>query len=69
MTKAELTSEERRCLQMWFRHAIAELERNEATDRLISWQASEPVSGHRQQVVRPRRGRVNQTHNKTTALA
>ena len=68
MTEARLTKEERRCLKMWFRQAIAELERNEASERLIRWHRSEPVTGHRQQVTRPRRGRLNQPiHNNKIA--
>jgi hypothetical protein len=35
MTKLALTNEEKRCLQMWFRQAIAQLEREEATDRML----------------------------------
>ena len=41
MTNKALTNEERRCLQMWFRQAISQLERQEATDRLLREQRAD----------------------------
>lgn len=35
MNDTTLTVDERRCLQMWFRQAIAKLERDEATAQFI----------------------------------
>jgi hypothetical protein len=39
MTRSELNKEERECLQMWFRQAIAQVEREEALHSLLKEQA------------------------------
>jgi hypothetical protein len=41
MTNMALTNEEKRCLQMWFRQAIAQLEREEATHRMLRERAAD----------------------------
>jgi hypothetical protein len=56
MTNKALTNDERRCLQMWFRQAISQVEREEATQRILAEQeacrALKP--GHSSLEMRPR---------------
>ncbi len=56
MTNKALSNEERRCLQMWFRQAIVQLEREEATDRLLREQRADRQlkPGHHSLEIRPR---------------
>ena len=52
MSEQGLTREERRCLQLWFRQAIAEVEKNEVTAQMIRRHGLQPAEGHRPQVTR-----------------
>ncbi len=45
MSEHALTQEERRCLQLWFRQAIAEVEKNEVSAQLMRRHA--PTATHR----------------------
>jgi hypothetical protein len=56
MTNKALTNDERRCLQMWFRQAISQLEREEATQRILAEQAACRTlkPGHHALEMRPR---------------
>ena len=54
MTNSTLTNDEKRCLQMWFRHAIAEVEREEATRNIVAFYNGESKAreGHHSPVGR-----------------
>lgn len=56
MTMSNLTSDERKCLQMWFRQAIVEAERREALSAITRFYNEETKSrdSHKSVVV-PRR--------------
>jgi len=56
MTKTALTADERQCLQMWFRQALAQVEAEEAAHRLLREHAedSQLSTGHRPAVARRR---------------
>jgi len=56
MTNNALTNEERRCLQMWFRQAISQVERDEATKRILAEQEAcrKLMPGHHALEMRPR---------------
>ena len=43
MSEMTLTSEEKRCLQMWFRQAIAHVEMEETKARMQNWFADDKV--------------------------
>lgn len=59
MNDVELTSDERRCLRMWFRQAIAHVEMEEAKRALLAEHAPE-ANTHNNKVVgrRTRRSRL-----------
>ncbi len=64
MSELGLTKEERRCLQLWFRQAIAEVERAEMSAHLIRKHGL-TSEGHRSQVSRRRAPRgLQTTHHK-----
>lgn len=46
MNDTELTSEERRCLRMWFRQAIAHVEMEEAKRALLAEHAESTGNSH-----------------------
>lgn len=54
MSERGLTQEERRCLQLWFRQAIAEVERQEVAAQIIRRHGltTEEGTAHRSQVAR-----------------
>lgn len=56
MTIKALSNEERRCLQMWFRQAISQLEREEATEAMLREQRADRKlkPGHHSLEIRPR---------------
>ncbi len=66
MTEHGLTQEERRCLQLWFRQAIAEVEKAEVASQLIRRHGlSSEGASHRTQVARRRAPRnLNANHRK-----
>jgi hypothetical protein len=69
MSEFGLTNEERRCLKLWFRQAMAEVEREEATTELIQWFGDGEGPGHRSQTSRRRTRRVMQTpHSRENIL-
>jgi hypothetical protein len=41
MMDTSLTADEKRSLQMWFRQAIVEIEKNEACEQLKRWHSGE----------------------------
>ena len=57
MTKNGLTQEERQCLQMWFRQALAKVEAEETAHRMLSEHAedSKLSAGHRTPLAQRRR--------------
>lgn len=59
MSEPGLTKEERLCLQMWFRQAIAKLEHEEVTAQFIQSHGLKSEDGHRSPVVRRRARRSN----------
>jgi len=60
MSEQDLTMEERRCLQMWFRQAIARLEQEEVTAQFIQVKAADEQKSdtHRLPVVKRRNRRA-----------
>jgi hypothetical protein len=54
MSDNGLTREERRCLQLWFRQAIAEVETAEVSAQLIRRHGLSSDDAHRHQVARRR---------------
>ncbi len=69
MSEYALTTEERRCLKLWFRQAMAEVEREEATAELIQWFGEGDTPGHRSQTSRRRTRRVMQSpHGRESIL-
>ncbi|HEY9789660.1 MAG TPA: hypothetical protein V6D22_04620 [Candidatus Obscuribacterales bacterium] len=49
MSDMTLTNDDKRCLQMWFRQAIVEVERREALNNIIAFyngDQKKPVSHH-----------------------
>ncbi len=58
MDDMELTADERRCLRMWFRQAIAQVEMEEAKRALLAEHASSPNAHTRYAGRRPRRSRL-----------
>ncbi|HEY9868123.1 MAG TPA: hypothetical protein V6D08_02860 [Candidatus Obscuribacterales bacterium] len=69
MSEFELTKDEKRCLQNWFRQAIAQVEREEATARLAQWFGIGEGANHRSQSGRRRARRaVNSVHARENAL-
>ncbi len=56
MTDAQLTVDEKRCLQMWFRHAIARVEREEVGAQIAKFHGLTDITeeGHRTPVIRRR---------------
>lgn len=69
MSEFALTNEEKRCLQNWFRQAIAQVERQEAAARLAQWFGTGEGSNHRSQSARRRARRaVNSVHAHENAL-
>jgi len=71
MSEHGLTREERRCLQLWFRQALAQVERDELSSQLITRDCppADKTGEHRSQVSR-RRARHSpvSTHGKQLAL-
>jgi hypothetical protein len=60
MSEASLSKEERLCLQMWFRQAIAKLEHEEVTAQFIKSHGIEShEDSHRSHVARRRARRTN----------
>ena len=57
----EITEEERRCLRMWFRHAIVELERQEVGAAIEAEQAEESAPNRHRYNVSRRRIRRNRS--------
>jgi hypothetical protein len=69
MTDFGITAEERRCLQMWFRQAIAQIELEELSNRLIRRDGlDESESGHRNYVSRRRSRRTQSSHGRESVL-
>lgn len=65
MSEPVLTKEERRSLQLWFRQAIAEVEKAEVTTQLIKRHGIAEADGHRSNVSRRRAPRnLQSTHHK-----
>lgn len=66
MSNTTLTGEEKRCLQMWFRHAIAEVERKEALRNIAAFYGGEskPRNVHHTPVARRTTRRVHSAHTK-----
>ncbi|MBX9724807.1 MAG: hypothetical protein K2X81_25605 [Candidatus Obscuribacterales bacterium] len=59
MSEVTLTADERRCLQMWFRQAIAEVEKAEVFQALIERDGlNKSPEGHRTPGARRRRPRT-----------
>lgn len=58
MSECGLSSDEIRCLRMWFRNAIAEAEMKEAGQRLSGWFAQDGSAVHRHQAGRRRARRL-----------
>lgn len=56
MTEDMITEDERRCLRMWFRQAIAQLEQEEVTAQLYAEHYADEKNKHR----------VHATRRKTT---
>lgn len=70
MSELGLTNDERRCMQLWFRQAIAQVERQEAAVKLASWFGGSDDSQHRRQAGLRRVRRVTQSlHNRENVLA
>ena len=66
MTNTTLTNDEKRCLQMWFRQALAQVEREEVMHRLmrerdLDAKVAKVGSQHRESVSRRRAPRVAKT--------
>lgn len=65
MSEFGLTSEERRCLQMWFRQAINQLETEELSEQLIRrHQQEDATTGHRPPLNRRRTRRWQAAHSR-----
>lgn len=72
MTNSELTKDERLCLQLWFRQAIADVEKEEVKNFLLKQYPPEldrnGATNHRKSLVRRRTYRgQNLTHSKVLA--
>lgn len=59
-----LTADERRALQMWFRHAIAKVEQDEVTAQLIAELGNQKSANHRSPISRRRSPRRKIVHTK-----
>lgn len=70
MSEPGLTREERRCLQLWFRQAIAEVEKTEVAAQIIRRHGLTPSDSHRPSVTRRHATRNLQTthHKELVAL-
>jgi hypothetical protein len=65
MSEFGLTSEERRCLQMWFRQAINQLETEELSEQLVRrHETEEATTGHRPVLNRRRVRRSPAPHSR-----
>jgi hypothetical protein len=64
MTNLALTKEDKQCLQLWFRQAIAQVERDEALDRLLKEQAKSKSVHHNIAARRRPARRAVGTHSK-----
>ena len=69
MSQGALTNEERRCLQMWFRQAIARLEQEEAASTIIRRHGLEESANHRSPLMRRRSRRNAQAAHGHEAIA
>ena len=69
MTEFGITAEERRCLQMWFRQAIAQIEMEELSNHLIRRDGLDETEGsHRSFISRRRSRRTQATHGRESVL-
>jgi hypothetical protein len=69
MTENGITAEERRCLQLWFRQAIAQVETEELSSRLIRRDGLDETDGNHRAFVSRRRSRRSQaTHGRDSVL-
>lgn len=59
-----LTPDERRALQMWFRHALAKVEQEEVTAYLIKELGDDKSTNHRSPISRRRSPRRKIVHTK-----
>lgn len=59
MREETITEDERRCLRMWFRQAIVQLEREEVASEIHMEKYSEEKAKHRVHSTRPVRTRRN----------
>ena len=67
MSDTALTSDEKRCLQMWFRQAIVQLEREEACANIAHFYGggeTKPREGHHAPVGTRRKGRTARPQHK-----
>ena len=53
MSDITLTNDEKRCLQMWFRQAIVQLEREEATQSIAKFYAGDSKTQNHHSSVKP----------------
>ncbi len=59
--EATITEDERRCLRMWFRQAIVQLEQEEVTAAIMAERAGTEAEGKHRYNVSRRRTRRNRT--------